>query len=87
MRVTGFDLKKSVGEGSAVAFGRVVLDNLIEVDVRIMNGKNGLFISYPGRKGAGDRWFSQFKFIDRQVGDDVQNQIIAYYEKNVKTLP
>ncbi|MBL7665118.1 MAG: septation protein SpoVG family protein [Bacteriovoracaceae bacterium] len=85
MKVTGFSLKKST-QGTSLAYGKIVLDNIIEVDVSIMNGKNGLFVSYPSKKGKDERWYPQFKIIDRTVSDEIQAQVIAHYESQVKNL-
>ena len=77
MKVTGFDLRKSTHE-SAVAFGRVILDNVLQVEVSIKDGKNGLFVSFPSKKGKDNKWYQQVKIIDRAVSDAIQEQIIYY---------
>lgn len=86
MKVTGFDLKKS-GQGKSLAFGRIVLDGVLEVDISIMEGKNGPFVSYPSRQGKDGKWYSQVKVIDRDVSQKIQDQVIFFYEQNVKNLP
>lgn len=85
MKVTGYALKKST-QGSSLAYGKIVLDNIIEVEVSIMNGRNGMFVSFPTKKGSDNKWYPQFKFIDRAISDAVQEQVILYYEKNIKDL-
>lgn len=86
MKVTGFDLKKSEKEGNTKAFGRIIIDDAFEVEVSVVEGKNGLFVSYPSKKSANGKWYSQFRILDRQVQDDVAEQVVYYFEKNVLPL-
>jgi DNA-binding cell septation regulator SpoVG len=84
MKITGFGLKKSDFEGAAVAYGKIVIENLFEVDISLMTGKNGLFVSYPSKKGKDGRYYPQFKVLDKMVADSFQEQVIKFYEQNIK---
>ena len=84
MKVTGFGLKKSEFEGSSMAYGKIILENIIEIDVSVMQGKNGLFVSYPSRKGKDGRYYAQVKIIDKMVADSIQDQVVRFYEQNIQ---
>ncbi|MBT3981791.1 MAG: hypothetical protein HOE90_10585 [Bacteriovoracaceae bacterium] len=85
MKVTGFDLRKSE-VGKSLAFGRIIMDDVFEVEVQIMTGKNGPFVSYPSKKGKDGKWYNQFRILDRSISDKVQDQVIYFYEQNIKPL-
>lgn len=86
MKVTGFDLRKST-VGSSVAYGRIVIEGVFEVEVSIMNGKNGLFVSWPSKRGKDSRWYPQFKVLDKDLNEKINDQVIYFYEQNIKGLP
>ncbi len=85
MKVTGFDLKKSAHE-SSIAFGKIVIENAIQIEISIKEGKNGLFVAFPSKKGKDNKWYNQVRIIDREVSDLIQEQVIYFYEKNIKDL-
>ena len=86
MKVTGFDLKKSDREGNQKAFGRIIIDDIFEVEVTLVEGKNGLFVSFPSKKSNTGKWFSLFRILDREVSDNLNEQVIYFYEKNIAPL-
>lgn len=85
MKVTGFDLRKSDG-GKSLAFGRIIIEDKLQVDCSILDGKNGLFVAFPSKKGGDGKWYSTFRIIDRELSDQIQEQVIYYYEQNIKNL-
>ena len=85
MKVTGFDLRKSTMEGS-VAFGKIVIENAIQVEISIKDSKNGLFVAFPSKRGKDNKWYNQVKIIDREISDNIQEQVIYFYEQNIKNL-
>ena len=64
------------------AFASVIFNDDIEVECRIMDGKNGLWVAWPSNK-VGDKWYSNFKFIDRKIKNGVENLLIKEYTKKL----
>lgn len=64
------------------AFASVIFNDDIEVECRIMDGKNGLWVAWPSNK-VGDKWHSNFKFIDRKTKNGVENLLIKEYTKKL----
>ena len=60
------------------AFASVIFDNEIEVECRIMQGRNSLWIAWPGNK-INDRWVKNFKFIDRSLQKKIETKLIVDY--------
>jgi DNA-binding cell septation regulator SpoVG len=85
MKVTGFDLRKSNVEKTH-AYGKIVIENVIQVEVSIKDSKNGLFVAFPTKRGSDNKWYPQFKIIDREISDSIQEQVIYWYEKNLKNV-
>lgn len=56
MNITDVRIKKTKGDTSIKAFASVTIDDAIVVhDLKIVEGKNGLFVSMPSKK-VGDRY-------------------------------
>jgi DNA-binding cell septation regulator SpoVG len=62
--------------------------NTVTVKGTVMDGKNGLFVSLPGRtytdKTTGEqKWADDVKFITKEVGNAVQKTLLAAYNAQV----
>ncbi|MDR1522438.1 MAG: SpoVG family protein [Endomicrobium sp.] len=60
------------------AFASVIFDNEIEIECRIIQGKNSLWIAWPSNK-INDRWVKNFKFIDKNLQKKVETKLIVDY--------
>lgn len=59
-----------------------VNDSLRLSGLRIVEGKNGLFVSWPGEKKAGtDSWFNFIFPTSREVGDAIQREVLEHYHQ------
>ena len=48
---------------------------------RIVEGSNGLFLSYPAEKKPGsDKFFPLFHAIDRDLGDRIQHEVLSRFQ-------
>lgn len=65
------------------AFASVIFDDEIEVECRIMEGRNGLWTAWPANKYGGE-WISEFVFLDKQLKSSVEAELINTYNKNKK---
>jgi stage V sporulation protein G len=77
-------LHKLNGEGKLKAFADIALADLILIKgLRIVNGKNGLFVGMPRELGKNGQWY-QTVF---PLSEDMKSQLIeivlaAYQEQN-----
>jgi stage V sporulation protein G len=56
MNITGVRIKKLNGESHTKAVASVTIDDALVVhDIRVIEGKNGLFVAMPSKK-VGDRF-------------------------------
>jgi DNA-binding cell septation regulator SpoVG len=60
------------------AFASVIFDNEIEVECRIMQGKDGLWIAWPSSK-INNRWVKNFKFINKNLQKEIETKLIIDY--------
>lgn len=65
-------------EGNIKAFTSVIFEELLEVECRIMKGKNGLWVAWPANKTE-DGWKSEFAFTDKDLKKRVERALIQHY--------
>lgn len=72
-----------VNDSKIKAFVDVTInDCLLIKGIRIIQGKNGLFISLPVVKaGAQDRWYEQVRCLNEDVRQTLTSKILAAYER------
>lgn len=81
MQVSEIRIRKVEGEGKLKAYVTVTFDSCFVVhNVKIIEGKTGLFIAMPSRKTAN----GEYKDVAHPISPDfriaLQNQIIGEYE-------
>ncbi|MFD3155532.1 septation regulator SpoVG [Haloimpatiens sp. FM7330] len=82
MQVTDVRIRKIAAEGKMKAIVSVTFDNEFVVhDIKVIEGKNGLFIAMPSRKTPD----GEFKDIAHPINTDtrqkIQKAILDQYEK------
>ncbi|MDR0486315.1 MAG: SpoVG family protein [Elusimicrobiota bacterium] len=60
------------------AFASVIVENSIEIECRIMNGANGLWIAFPSTKQKG-KWIRLLTFNDYALKESIEAQLIKIY--------
>lgn len=64
-----------------------VNDSLRLSGLRIVDGRNGLFVSWPGEKKAGSDHYFNFIFpTSREVGDAIQREVLEHYHQALAKL-
>jgi stage V sporulation protein G len=54
--------------------------------VRVVNSRNGLFVSMPRHQGQGDRWADTVEMLTKEVKAEVGRLVLEAYEQNEPTL-
>jgi stage V sporulation protein G len=69
------------GESRVKAMVAVTLNGALKLSgLRLIEGKNGLFLSYPSEKKPGtDQYFAFIHPVDRTLGDAIQEQVLESF--------
>jgi len=71
------------GDGPTKAFCELLLlDTFVVKGLRVVDGKNGLFVSMPREKGRDGKWYNTFYPVSRDVQKDLEGLILEQYNTN-----
>ncbi len=74
------EVKKSDKGGSFLGYGSCVVAKVVKVNFTIRSGKDGKpFAALPSHK-AGEKWFNDVNFPDKEVYSAFQSMIIKTFE-------
>ena len=80
MQITELRIRKVEGEGKLRAYVTVTFDDCFVVhNVKIIEGKNGLFIAMPSRKTANGEYKDVAHPISPDFRSELQNKILEEY--------
>lgn len=77
------------GSGSMKAGGKTTIAGVLDVSFKIMDGKNGLWVGWPGRYSeklgpdGSKRWFSDVFFLDDDVRTEVNAILLGEYQNSL----
>lgn len=63
-----------------LAFMSVIFNDEIEINCNILNGKYGLWVSWPSIKEK-DKWRKIFDIKDKKLKDEIETALIKYYKQ------
>ncbi|HNX80837.1 MAG TPA: SpoVG family protein [Candidatus Omnitrophota bacterium] len=69
------------GESKTKAFVDVSLGDFIVRGLRIVEGKNGLFLSMPQEKSKEGKWFNLFYAATKEAKQVLSNVVLSAYEQ------
>lgn len=89
MQITELRIRKVEAEGKLRAYVTVTFDNCFVVhNVKIIEGKTGLFIAMPSRKTASGEYKDVAHPISPEFRNELQEKILAEYNAgHVETGP
>ncbi|MFA5143741.1 MAG: SpoVG family protein [Candidatus Omnitrophota bacterium] len=68
------------GSKSLKAFADVMIDEAFVIKgVRIIEGKNGLFVAMPKSEGKDGKWYDIVKILNDDVKQKFQDTVLAAY--------
>ena len=71
------------GEGSLKAICDVAICNEFLVKgLRIINGKNGLFVGMPREQGKDGKWYDNILPLTVETRDSINKAVLSAYEGN-----
>jgi len=82
IKVTVNRMHKLEDSGSLKAYADITLnDTLMIKGVRIVESKNGLFMSMPQNKAKDDRWYDIVHPVTPEARESLQEQVISAYQE------
>ncbi len=67
--------------GSLRAFCDLNVGGLIVIKgVRVVDGKNGLFVSMPRQKSKDERWYDSVRTVTPEVKQQIETVVLEAYE-------
>lgn len=59
-----------------------VSDQLLLKGLRIVDGKNGLFVSMPQEKGKDNRWYNSVDCLSDETRKEISAVVLSAYREN-----
>ena len=82
---TGLTVERLVkfdGEGSLKAFCDLAIGKAFLVKgLRVVNGKNGLFVSMPRQQGKDSKWYDNVVALTKEAKQEVGRVVLEAYGK------
>ncbi len=73
-------LHKLDGSGATKAFCDIsILDSLVVNGLRVVAGKDGLFVSMPREEGRDGKWYNTVIPLKREVKDAIERVVLEAY--------
>ena len=68
------------GENRIKAFVDISInDALLIKSLRIVQGKNGLFVSMPTEQGKNEKWYERVRCLNKDIREEIANTVLAAY--------
>lgn len=72
------------GESKIKAFIDISVDDTFIIKgLRVVEGKNGLFVSMPQTQGKDKKWYPDVRCESMQISNDLQNTVLKMYQDEV----
>ena len=81
-------LVKFEGEGSLKAYCDLAVgDSFLIKGLRVVEGKNGLFVSMPRQQSKGGKWFDSVATLTKETKIEVERLVLAAYTEEASLTP
>ena len=73
------------GESSLKAFADIAVNEALLIKgIRIVESKQGLFVSMPREKAKDNRWYESVRCLSPQIKDQIADEVLAAYHSESK---
>jgi len=80
LKVAVSRLHKLDGDGPTKAFCDIsILDSLVINGLRVIEGKEGLFVSMPRELGKDGKWYNTVAVLKREARDEIERIVLESY--------
>ena len=74
-------IHKLSGEGATKAFADIsMMDAIVIIGLRIVEGKDGLFVTMPREEGKDGKWYNTVIPLNREVKNEIERIVLEAYE-------
>lgn len=81
MEIEVVDIRKSIGNGNIKANATVRFGGCLTVKgVKVVTGKNGLFVSLPSNPGKDGRWINIVE-VSGEIKQELENKVLDSFDK------
>jgi stage V sporulation protein G len=68
------------GDSSLKAFADVMIEDAFVIKgIRVIEGKNGLFVAMPKSEGKDGKWYEIVKILDDKVKEEFEKAVLEAY--------
>lgn len=76
-----------LGKGNVKASAAILLDDCIEIrNVKVMNGKNGLFASMPSYLATDNKYYEICAPINKETRAEINNAVVTAYNQTLAQM-
>jgi stage V sporulation protein G len=80
LRLAVTRMHKLNGDGALKAFCDIsVLDSLVINGLRVVEGKDGLFVGMPQETGKDGKWYNTVIPLRREIKDEIEKVVLEAY--------
>ena len=70
------------GDGSIKAFCDIIVSNVMLIKgIRILEGRNGLFVRMPSKQSKDGRWYESIKPMSKEIRDALNEIVIKAFNE------
>ena len=63
------------------AFADIGINNALLIKgIRVVQGKNGLFVSMPVEQGKNEKWFERVRCLSQEIRELISEKVLAAYQ-------
>jgi len=59
----------------------IVNDALLIKGVRVMSGKEGLFVTMPREQAKDQKWYDTIRCLTQEIRDKIKDEVLAAYQQ------
>ena len=80
MKIEVSRIHKLDGTGATRAFADITIEDSISIlGLRIVEGKDGLFVTMPREEGRDGKWYSVVVPLKREIKDEIEKIVLEAY--------
>lgn len=87
MKITNIKIFENKNDSKLKAFASIELDNeFVVTGLRVVDGKNGLFVSMPQSKDKEENWYDIAFPVTKEGRSQIQDKVLKEYETTQKQI-
>ena len=75
-------LHKLEGEGAIRAFADLSINDFLTIrGLRVIEGKNGTFVTMPKQQGKDNRWYDTIRPLTKEAREEISSAVLNVYKQ------